>query len=45
MSNGSTDRTEELARGVSEDRVRVIAYPARRGKAAALNLGVAKDEG
>jgi cellulose synthase/poly-beta-1,6-N-acetylglucosamine synthase-like glycosyltransferase len=45
VSDGSTDRTEELARGVSEDRVRVIAYPARRGKAAALNLGVANARG
>jgi len=45
VSDGSTDRTAELARSLAEDRVRVIAYPARRGKAAALNLGVANARG
>ena len=45
VSDGSTDQTEQLARGVRLDRVRVIAYPARRGKAAALNLGVANARG
>ena len=45
VSDGSTDRTAELARSVSEDRVRVIQYTARRGKAAALNLGVENAQG
>ncbi len=45
VSDGSTDRTAELARSVSEDRVRVIEYSERRGKAAALNLGVENARG
>ncbi|HJQ68574.1 MAG TPA: glycosyltransferase family 2 protein [Blastocatellia bacterium] len=45
VSDGSTDRTEKLARRLASPRVRVIAYPARRGKAAALNLGVANAKG
>jgi biofilm PGA synthesis N-glycosyltransferase PgaC len=45
VSDGSTDRTAELARRLAGDRVRVIEYPARRGKAAALNLGVASAQG
>ncbi len=45
VSDGSTDQTAELARGLASPRVRVIAYPARRGKAAALNLGVENARG
>lgn len=45
VSDGSTDQTAELARCLASDRVLVIEYPARRGKAAALNLGVASAQG
>jgi biofilm PGA synthesis N-glycosyltransferase PgaC len=45
VSDGSTDQTAELARRMASDRVLVIEYPARRGKAAALNLGVASAQG
>jgi cellulose synthase/poly-beta-1,6-N-acetylglucosamine synthase-like glycosyltransferase len=40
VSDGSTDRTEETARGQASDRVRVLAYEEQKGKARALNVGV-----
>ena len=45
VSDGSNDRTVELARAVSKDRARVIEYAERRGKASALNLGVESARG
>ncbi|MEJ2502344.1 MAG: glycosyltransferase, partial [Gemmatimonadota bacterium] len=44
VSDGSTDRTEELARRYASqtDRVRLIVCPQRRGKNAALNAAVAE---
>ncbi len=45
VSDGSTDETENLARRFASDRVQVIACPERRGKPAALNLGVAQSSG
>jgi biofilm PGA synthesis N-glycosyltransferase PgaC len=39
ISDGSTDLTPEMARRYASDRVRVIAYDERRGKATALNIG------
>lgn len=44
VSDGSTDRTAELAR-VASERVRVFSYEERRGKAFALNLGVGRARG
>jgi cellulose synthase/poly-beta-1,6-N-acetylglucosamine synthase-like glycosyltransferase len=40
VSDGSTDRTAELARGQSPECVRVIGYDRQKGKATALNVGV-----
>ncbi len=40
VSDGSTDRTLEIARGVTDPRVRVLELPARRGKPGALNAAV-----
>jgi biofilm PGA synthesis N-glycosyltransferase PgaC len=40
VSDGSTDLTADEARRHASDRVRVFAYDKRRGKAAALNVGV-----
>lgn len=40
VSDGSTDRTAEIARGQASDRVRVFAYEEQKGKAIALNVGV-----
>jgi poly-beta-1,6-N-acetyl-D-glucosamine synthase len=45
VSDGSTDGTDERARSCSDERVRVISYPHRRGKAAALNAGIALAKG
>jgi cellulose synthase/poly-beta-1,6-N-acetylglucosamine synthase-like glycosyltransferase len=40
VSDGSTDRTAEIARRQPSDRVRVLAYDEQKGKAIALNAGV-----
>jgi cellulose synthase/poly-beta-1,6-N-acetylglucosamine synthase-like glycosyltransferase len=40
VSDGSTDRTNEILRNVADPRVRAIFLPARRGKWNALNRGV-----
>lgn len=40
VSDGSTDRTAEIARGHGSDRVRVFGYEGQKGKAIALNVGV-----
>jgi cellulose synthase/poly-beta-1,6-N-acetylglucosamine synthase-like glycosyltransferase len=45
VSDGSTDRTVELARTFAEAGVRVIELTGRRGKATALNAGVASSTG
>jgi len=42
VSDGSTDRSVEIARGYADRGVRVIELPERLGKAAALNSGVAE---
>lgn len=44
VSDGSTDRTPMLLRQY-DDRVTVVAYPIRRGKPTALNLGAAQATG
>jgi cellulose synthase/poly-beta-1,6-N-acetylglucosamine synthase-like glycosyltransferase len=41
VSDGSTDRTVEIARSFAGDIVRVIELPQNHGKAAALNVGYA----
>lgn len=40
VSDGSNDRTAAIAQRHASDRVRVVAYEVRKGKAAALNIGV-----
>jgi len=40
-SDGSTDRTNALVQGCGDSRVQLLAFPARRGKAACLNDAVA----
>ncbi len=45
VSDGSTDRTVEIARSYETSGVRVLHYKERRGKPAALNLGVAQATG
>lgn len=45
VSDGSRDRTAELARGMEMDNIKVISYGERQGKAAALNAGVAQASG
>ncbi|HVF91186.1 MAG TPA: glycosyltransferase family 2 protein [Blastocatellia bacterium] len=40
VSDGSTDRTAEVARSTPSDRVRVFSYEDRMGKATAINIGV-----
>jgi len=45
VSDGSTDRTVEIARSFSANGVRVISYEGRRGKAVALNVGVESASG
>lgn len=45
VSDGSTDRTEEIALRQRSDGVRVFAYKERKGKAGALNVGVASATG
>jgi biofilm PGA synthesis N-glycosyltransferase PgaC len=45
VSDGSTDGTDTIAKAYGSDRVTVLAYRGKRGKAWALNLGVAKATG
>jgi cellulose synthase/poly-beta-1,6-N-acetylglucosamine synthase-like glycosyltransferase len=45
VSDGSTDRTADLARLAQSPRVRALHYRERSGKAAALNLGVENASG
>ncbi|MCI0489485.1 MAG: glycosyltransferase family 2 protein [Blastocatellia bacterium] len=45
VSDGSTDLTARRASRYREDRVRVLEYDERRGKASALNLGVENASG
>jgi len=45
VSDGSTDRTAEVARGFAGRGVRVVELPANRGKAAALSEGCAAATG
>lgn len=45
VSDGSTDRTAEVARGQGLSHVRVLAYEDQKGKAIALNVGVAIAKG
>jgi cellulose synthase/poly-beta-1,6-N-acetylglucosamine synthase-like glycosyltransferase len=45
VSDGSTDRTEELVKSVADDRVTLIALLEHRGKAEALNAGVSAARG
>ena len=40
VSDGSTDATNEMARSLVSDRVKLVELPERKGKAAALNAGV-----
>jgi len=39
VSDGSSDRTAEIARSMASERVRVISQPERRGKGVAVNAG------
>src|SRR6266404_2981394 len=39
-SDGSTDRTNEIVRGFERFRVRLLAFPQRRGKANVLNEAI-----
>jgi len=41
VSDGSTDRTHDIVNGFNDPRVKLLACPTRRGKAACLNDGVA----
>jgi cellulose synthase/poly-beta-1,6-N-acetylglucosamine synthase-like glycosyltransferase len=41
-SDGSSDRTAEIVRGVEDPRVRLAAFPVRRGKTSVLNDLVAR---
>lgn len=45
VSDGSADRTSEIAARLASDRVCVIAYDENRGKAAALNRGIERATG
>jgi cellulose synthase/poly-beta-1,6-N-acetylglucosamine synthase-like glycosyltransferase len=40
VSDGSTDRTAELARAFNDERVKVVESPMQVGKSGALNIGV-----
>jgi cellulose synthase/poly-beta-1,6-N-acetylglucosamine synthase-like glycosyltransferase len=42
VSDGSEDRTNEILSSVSDDRIRTILLAERKGKANALNVGVAE---
>ena len=39
VDDGSTDRTVELARGINDDRIRILEQPQNQGKGAALRRG------
>jgi cellulose synthase/poly-beta-1,6-N-acetylglucosamine synthase-like glycosyltransferase len=45
ISDGSSDRTAEIAESMASDRVRVIRQPERRGKGVAVNAGAAAAHG
>lgn len=45
VADGSADRTAEIARAVDDVRLTVLHEPERRGKAAAINRGVAAARG
>lgn len=45
VSDGSIDRTMEIARGFDDPRLRLFELPTRRGKPVALNLGVQQARG
>jgi glycosyltransferase involved in cell wall biosynthesis len=45
VSDGSSDRTAEIAESMRSERVRVISQPARRGKGVAVNAGAAAARG
>ena len=45
VSDGSSDRTAEIARSMASERVRVISQPERRGKGVAVNAGAAAARG
>jgi cellulose synthase/poly-beta-1,6-N-acetylglucosamine synthase-like glycosyltransferase len=45
ISDGSTDRTAEIAQSMASERVRVIRQPERRGKGVAVNAGAAAAHG
>jgi hypothetical protein len=45
VSDGSSDRTAEIAESMSSERVRVISQPERRGKGVAVNAGAAAARG
>ena len=42
VSDGSDDRTNEILSGTKEDQIRSVFLPSRKGKAHALNVGVAQ---
>jgi cellulose synthase/poly-beta-1,6-N-acetylglucosamine synthase-like glycosyltransferase len=42
VSDGSTDATEEILRGIVDPRIETIILPVRGGKSSALNHGVAR---
>ena len=44
VSDGSTDRTEDIVRSFGDDRIELVKRP-RQGKVAALNEGVARAKG
>ena len=45
ISDGSSDRTAEIAESMASDRVRVIRQSERRGKGVAVNVGAAAAHG
>ena len=45
VSDGSSDRTAEIAEAIASERVRVIRQPERRGKGVAVNSGAAAARG
>ena len=45
VSDGSSDRTAEIANSMASERVRVISQPERRGKGVAVNAGAAAARG
>jgi cellulose synthase/poly-beta-1,6-N-acetylglucosamine synthase-like glycosyltransferase len=45
VSDGSSDRTAEIAESMASERVRVIRQPERRGKGVAVNTGAAAARG